>query len=164
MGKTIILNLTDIELKGNILDVGESYGVIYNMSKEIDDEISIDTIISEGEGVVTQERYDSCTVFFYLSSIWSMATRYSLLKDVSKYIRKGGSIYIWDVNKDVGEMVSNKIRVLLPSSKVKEFEFKNLNPISKSASDETKIMLEKNFRITETKEWEDVYFIKATRI
>lgn len=164
MGKTIILNLSDIELKGDVLDVGESYGVIYNMTKEISDEVSVDMIVSEGEEEVPIEKYDSCTVFFYLSSIWSMSTRYALLNDVAKYIKKGGNIYLWDVNKDVGEVISNKIRVLLPSNDIKEFEFRNLNPVSKSSSDETKIMLEKNYIIDETKEWEHIYFIKGTRI
>lgn len=164
MGKTIVLNLSDINLKGNILDVGESYGVIYNMSKEISDEISIDTLISEGEDLEIKEKYDCCTVFFYLSSVWSMATRYSLLDDVSKYIKKNGCIYIWDINKEVGEFINNNIRVFLPSEKVKDFEFRNLNPLSKSSIDETKIMLEKNFNIEETREWEEVYFIKASRI
>ena len=34
MGKTIILNLSGIKLTGDVLDVGESYGVIYNISKD----------------------------------------------------------------------------------------------------------------------------------
>ena len=34
MGKTIILNLSNVILEGDILDVGEIYGVIYNLSKE----------------------------------------------------------------------------------------------------------------------------------
>ena len=34
MGKTIVLNLSDVKLNGDILDVGESFGVIYNISKE----------------------------------------------------------------------------------------------------------------------------------
>ena len=44
MGKTILLNLSNINLKGDILDIGESYGVIYSLSKEILDELSIDVI------------------------------------------------------------------------------------------------------------------------
>lgn len=164
MGKTIILNLSDVEFKGDILDVGESFGVIYDMSKEIYNEVSIDKIVSEGEEKFINEKYDSCTVFFYLSSIWSMETRYALLNDVAKYIKKGGYIYLWDINKNVGEFINNNIKVLLPSKNIKEFQFKNLNPVSKSSSEETKIMLEKNFIISETKEWEEIYFIKGTRI
>ena len=36
MGKTIVINLEDINIEGDILDVGENnFGVIYNISKEI---------------------------------------------------------------------------------------------------------------------------------
>ena len=44
MGKTIILNLSGIKLNGDILDVGESYGVIYNISKDAIDEVCIDYV------------------------------------------------------------------------------------------------------------------------
>ena len=44
MGKTIILNLSDIKLTGDVLDVGESYGVIYNISKDAIDEVSLDLL------------------------------------------------------------------------------------------------------------------------
>ena len=44
MGKTIVLNLSDIKFTGNILDVGENFGVIYNLSKEIMNEISVDYV------------------------------------------------------------------------------------------------------------------------
>ena len=44
MGKTIILNLSGVKLSGDVLDVGESYGVIYNISKDAIDEVSIDLL------------------------------------------------------------------------------------------------------------------------
>ena len=37
MGKTIVLNLSHINIRGDVLDVGESFGVIYNIAKDIDD-------------------------------------------------------------------------------------------------------------------------------
>ena len=42
MGKRIILNLREVKLKGDILDVGESFGVIYNLSKDILGELAVD--------------------------------------------------------------------------------------------------------------------------
>ena len=42
--KTIILNLSGVKLSGDVLDVGESYGVIYNISKDAIDEVSIDLL------------------------------------------------------------------------------------------------------------------------
>lgn len=163
MGKTIILNLSDVKLNGDILDVGESFGVIYNLSKDVMDEVSVDYIGSETKHLLLGGEYDTCTIFFCLSNIWSNGTRQNLIKEVTKYLRFGGEICIWDINKDVGEVINNKIRALLPSGKFKEFEFKNLNPLSKSNIDDTKAMLEKYYEIEETKEWEDIHFIKGKK-
>ncbi|ATD56675.1 hypothetical protein BTM21_02495 [Clostridium chauvoei] len=164
MGKTIILNLSDVKLNGDILDIGESFGVIYNLSKDIMDEISVDYIGSETRHLLEGGEYDTCTIFFCLSNIWSNNTREKLINEVTKYLKIGGEICIWDINKEVGEVISNKIRAILPSGTFREFEFKNLNPLSKSNIDETKIILEKYYEIEETKMWEDIHFIKAKKI
>lgn len=164
MGKTIILNLSGIKLNGDILDVGESYGVIYNISKDAIDEVCVDLL----EGSIDENKidgeYDICTVFFYLSSIWRDSNRINLIKEVSKLVKAGGEIYIWDINKEIGEMSNNKVMSVLPSGKIKEFEFKNLNPLSKSNIDDTKKMLENIYSISEEKVWEDIFFIRGKKI
>ncbi|MEN8077702.1 hypothetical protein ABFP60_12135 [Clostridioides difficile] len=164
MGKTIILNLSDIKLKGDVLDVGESYGVIYNISKDAIDEISVDLLEGSINEKNTYGEYDTCTVFFYLSSLWRDYSRVNLIKEVSKLVKVGGEIYIWDINKEIGEVFNNKVMAVLPSGKSKEFEFKNLNPISKSNIDDTRKMLEDMYCIKEEKLWEDVFFIKGEKI
>ena len=152
MGKTIILNLSGIKLNGDILDVGESYGVIYNISKDAIDEVCVDLL----EGSIDENKidgeYDICTVFFYLSSIWRDSNRINLIKEVSKLVKAGG------------EISNNKVMSVLPSGKIKEFEFKNLNPLSKSNIDDTKKMLENIYSISEEKVWEDIFFIRGKKI
>lgn len=164
MGKTIILNLSDIKLKGDVLDVGESYGVIYNISKDALDEISVDLLEGSINEKNTHGEYDICTVFFYLSSLWRDYTKVNLIKEVSKLVKVGGSIYIWDINKEIGEVFSNKVMAVLPSGKTKDFEFKNLNPITRSNIDDTKRMLGDVYCIKEEKVWEDVFFIRGEKI
>lgn len=164
MGKTIILNLSDIKLRGDILDVGESYGVIYNISKETLDEVSVDLLQGEIDEKNNYGEYDTCTVFFYLSSIWRETSKMDLIKEVSKLVKVGGEIYIWDINKAVGEMCNNKVMAILPSGNIKDFEFKNLNPITKSNIDDTKNMLSDIYEIKEEKLWQDIYFIRGEKI
>lgn len=164
MGKTIILNLSNVKLSGNILDVGENFGIIYNLSKDIMDEISIDYVGSETKYLLQEEEYDTCTVFFHLSRMWSNNERQGLIDELSRYIKVGGELLVWDINKEIGKVTNNKIAALLPSGKIKEFDFKNLNPVTKSDIDETKIMLEKFYKIEETKLWEDIHFIKARKV
>ena len=63
MGKTIVLNLNHINIKGDVLDVGESFGVIYNIAKDIDDEVSVDYIEEENSELLKERSYDNCTIF-----------------------------------------------------------------------------------------------------
>lgn len=164
MGKRIVLNLSDIKFTGNILDVGENFGVIYNLSKEIMNEISVDYVSENKDGELKENEYDTCTMFFSLSKMWNSFSRSKLIEEVSKYIKIGGEIYIWDINKDVRDMINNKIIAVMPSGKFKEFEFKNLNPIIKSNMEENKKLLEKSYEIEETKLWEDIHFIRGRKI
>jgi len=164
MGKTIILNLSDVNLKGNILDVGESFGVIYNISKDIMNEISIDYVNGDDSHMLKEDDYDTCTMFFCLSNIWNFSSRLKLIQEVSKYIKSGGELFIWDINKEISDIINNKIIAVLPSGKYKEFEFKNMNPIIKSNIEENEKLLEKYYIIEETKLWEDIHFIRGKKI
>ncbi len=163
MGKTIVLNLSNVNFEGDVLDVGENYGIIYSISKDAVDELAIDIIESEEVNNSEKEKFDVCTMFFSLSTMWRDSTRFKLIKDISKYVKKGGAIYIWDINKEVGSIFNNKVVAMLPSKEVKEFQFKNLNPITRSSIDETMLMLSEDYTIAENKSWEDVYFIKANK-
>ena len=69
-----------------------------------------------------------------------------------------------DINKEMGDVSINKVMAVLPSGKIKEFEFKNLNPISTSNIDNTKKMLENMYSIKEEKLWEDIFFIRGEKI
>ncbi len=164
MGKTIILNLSGVKLLGDVLDVGESYGVIYNISKDTIDEVCVDLLEGSIDEKSIQGEYDVCTIFFYLSNLWRESARVQLINEVSKLIKVGGEIYIWDINKEMGEVSNNKVMAVLPSGKIKEFEFKNLNPISTSNIDNTKKVLENMYSIKEEKLWEDIFFIRGEKI
>lgn len=164
MMKTIIINMSNVNIKGDVLDVGESYGVIYNLYKDIEEEISIDYIDEKNVSELIESTYDTCTMFFSLSGIWRESRKIQLIKDISSLIKPGGDLYIWDINKEVGEIFNNIIRAILPSGAIKEFEFKNINPILRSNIDDTKRILSDNFSIIDEKLWENIYFIKGQKI
>lgn len=64
MGKTLVINLEDINLKGDILDVGqENFGIIYSISKEVEDELSLDYVFSNDKEGLEGSEYDACTLF-----------------------------------------------------------------------------------------------------
>jgi ubiquinone/menaquinone biosynthesis C-methylase UbiE len=165
MGKTLVIDFVDVILQGDILDVGDkNLGVIYNISKEAEDEVSLDYVSSDTKIELRDRKYDACTFFFDLNKIWTSLEKEKLIKEISSYLKEYGEIFIWDINKERGKVFNNKIKVILPKGKVKEFTFKNLNILLSSNIEEIKKILEKYFEIEETKEWEDVFFIKGKKI
>ncbi|NME82744.1 hypothetical protein [Clostridium sp. SM-530-WT-3G] len=165
MGKTLVINMEDVELKGDILDVGEkNLGVIYNLSKDIEDELSLDYIDNDSKIELKDRKYDACTFFFELNHFWTNIEREKVIRDVLEYLKDDGEILIWDINKERGKIFNNKIKVILPRDSIKEFTFKNINLLSSSNLEEIKKILEKYFKIEETKTWEDIFFIKGKKL
>lgn len=165
MGKTLVINLEDVAIQGDIIDVGEkNLGIIYNISKEAEDELSLDYVNSDTKIDLENRKYDACTFFFELNKIWTSMEKERLIKEISSYITDCGEIFIWDINKERGKVFNNKIKVILPKGKVKEFAFKNLNVLLSSNIEEIKKILEKYFKIEETRAWEDVFFIKGRKL
>lgn len=165
MGKTLVIDLENVILEGDILDVGEkNLGVIYSISKEAEEELSLDYVSRENKIELKDRKYDACTFFFELNKLWTSLEKEKLIKEVSSYLNEFGEIYIWDINKERGKVFNNKVKVILPNGKIKEFIFKNLNLLLSSNVEEIKKILEKYFEIEETKAWEDVYFIKGKKL
>ncbi|WP_455797674.1 hypothetical protein [Clostridium butyricum] len=165
MGKTIIINLEKVNISGDVLDVGEkNLGIIYNLTKEAQEEMSLDYVNSESKIQLKNREYDACTFFFELNKVWTSIEKEKIIKEVYKYIKLGGEILIWDINKERGKVINNKIKVILPKSNIKEFNFKNLNVITSSNIEETKKILEKYFNIEETKAWEDIFFLRGKKL
>ena len=65
MGKTIIINLEKVNINGDVLDVGEkNLGIIYNLTKEAQEEMSLDYVNNETKLELKNNTYDACTFFF----------------------------------------------------------------------------------------------------
>ncbi len=165
MRKTLVLNFEDIKIEGNVLDVAcESLGIINSISEEAQSEIALDYVGKEDNSMLQNSKYDACTFFFNLNSLWNINKREKLINEISNYLDKSGKIYVWDINKNIGELVDSKLKVLLPKGDIREYRIKNNNLFSSSSFEETKKILEKTFKIEETKVWEDIYFIKGIKI
>lgn len=162
MDKTIILNMQDIILEGNILDVGgENYGIVYNIKKYLDDEVAVDYVESS-KGIETLG-YDTCVLFFSLGKINTSKDRKKLLNDIYPLIKEDGDIFLWDMIKSKNQVYKNKIKVILPGNKIKDFILRDINFLKEWGEEDGKKILEKYFEIQETKVWEDIYYIKAKK-
>lgn len=162
MNKTIVLNMNDVNFEGNILDVGgENYGIIYNIKKFLDEEIAVD-YVDDSKAMGTFE-YDTCVLFFSLGKINTQKERENMLNEIYPLIKEDGEIFLWDMIKYKNQIYKNKLRVILPGDKIKEFTLRDINFLKEWGEEDGKKTLEKYFEIQETKVWEDVYYIKAKK-
>lgn len=164
MGKTIFINMNNVKIKGDILDLSsDNSGIIYNISKDVEEELSIDYVNSENRSVLEERKYDACTFVFNFNNILGGRKKAKVIKDVIKYLKDDGEIYIWDVNKEGGRFIDYKVNVALPNGNIKNVVLKNYNPLATCSFEEIRKILEKYSDIEETKVWEDIFFIKAVK-
>lgn len=163
MEKNLTIDMRNVRFKGNTLDVGnDNYGIIYNILKNIEDEISVDYYIEDLENEYTN-KYDNGVLFFSLSQLSNKAERDKVLKTIWKNLRFGGSLYIWDREKKQKEIVNDKIKVLMDKGKEKEFIFSNMSPFTEFTIYSTQKILEKYFEIQETRVCDKIIFVKAIK-
>ena len=164
MGKTLVVNMDYLQIEGDILDISEENGgVIYSISKDIQDEISVDYVDESNKKILIGREYDACTFLFNLNKLWSNRKRETLVKEITNYIKKDGKIFLWDINKEMGSKILNKIEIILPNGKVKGGLIKNNNPISSCSFEETIKIIQKYYIIEETKVWKEMFFIKGRK-
>jgi len=164
MGKTLVVNMDYLELEGDILDISEgNAGIIYSISKDIEEELSVDYVDESNKSILKGREYDACTFFFNLNKVWGNRKREGLVKEVTHYIKENGKIFLWDVNKERGNRVDNKVEIILPSGEVKGGLLRNNNPISCCSFEETIKIIEKYYIIEETKVWQEMFFIQGRK-
>lgn len=162
MTREVVLDMSNINFKGNTLDVGiNNYGIIYNILKQTKNEISVDYYI-ENFSDEYRNQYDNGVLFFSLSQLDKSETE-NVVKNIWSNVRFGGNIYIWDREKKRRETVNDKIKVLMPNENEKEIEFIDNSISSEFTINSSKKVLEKYFEIQETKVCDKIIFIKGIK-
>lgn len=137
----IIVDLRELELKGDILDMGsESKGVIYRTIKNrMPDDCCDETAVTVDASSHMKDydwvygtpsnlpfrdsTFDAVTVFFSLSSIGKKSVMNKTIREAARSLKKGGRIYIWDININrffFGH--KRKVKALLPHGETARLE------------------------------------------
>ena len=144
MVREVILDMSNINFKGNTLDVGiNNYGIIYNILKQTESEISVDYYVENFNGEY-RNQYDNGVLFFSLSQLHKNEVE-DVVKNIWSNVRFGGNLYIWDREKQKKETVNDKVKVLMTGNKEKEFEFIDNSISNEFTVDSSKKILEKYF-------------------
>ena len=130
MKKEAFINLEKEIFKGDLLDIGLSnHGIIYNIYKEYtDDSSTIEYIEGKEEKKRIEEGvYDTCALFLTLSDIKLTHSKNTLIKDIYKFLKEDGLLYIWDIDKGFMKFFNSKIKIVLPDKSTKEIYLRDLS-------------------------------------
>lgn len=165
MKNQIFINLEHEFFLGNVLDIGfENFGIIYNLYKQQNDEIAIEYIEGKRESsLIEKGAYDSCILFFSLRHFWLPAQLKKFLKEISEYLKDGGNIYLWDIDKGYKQTFQSTIKVALPDKTVKEIEIKDYNILKNCGKEKVLALLKEYFDILDVKASDRIYYIKAQK-
>lgn len=161
----IFINMQHEIFKGNVLDIGlDSYGIIYSIYKQYNDEAAIDYIDgAEEKSFIEKESYDSCVMFFSLNNLWSKFNKKNLIKDIYSFLKEDGEINIWDIDKGYIKTINTKIKVLLPENKTKEINITDFNVLKDCSLSSVKKLLNEYFEIIDLKCTDNIYYIKGRK-
>ncbi|AJD32619.1 class I SAM-dependent methyltransferase [Clostridium sporogenes] len=161
----IVINMENEIFRGNLLDVGtDNYGIIYNIYKQYNEDSNLEYINgAEEKENIKEGYYDNCILLFSFSNIFFKKNRMNLIRDIYRYLKEGGNVYIWDIDKKLKETFNGKIKILLPGEKVKNISIKDLNLLKDSSIDTTIKLLDPYFEIKDLKSSDGVYYIKGKK-
>jgi hypothetical protein len=151
---------------GHVIDVGfENHGIIYDLCKKTDDNLSIDYVEGKGEKKRIQENfYDSCVIFFSVKDIYTTLGKKKFFKDIFRYLKKDGYLYLWDIDKGYNRIFDRNIKIVLSDNKIKKMAIKDYKIFTDNSAVTIARILEEYFEIIDLKCSDNIYYIKAKKI
>jgi hypothetical protein len=163
--KEIFINMEKEVFVGNVLDIGyKNSGIIYNVYKHFNENTNVEYINGNNEKEnIKKGDYDSCILLFSFSCISNDKSKEALLNDIFSYLKEDGLLYIWDINKDIGQIFRGIIKILVPDRKVMQLKINNLNILKNSSFNNAQKLIKKRFKLLTSKTSDGIYFIKAVK-
>ncbi|WP_333859888.1 class I SAM-dependent methyltransferase [Clostridium sp.] len=165
MSKSIFINMENQIFRGNLLDVGlHNEGIIYNVYKEFNDNINVEYINGkEEEENIKEDYYDNCILLFSFNKLWLNFKKKNFIKDIYKYLKEEGLLYIWDVDKGYNKIFNGYVKILIPGGKIKKIKIRDFNILKNNSKENTVKILDKYFKVLDLKNSDGLYYIKAQK-
>lgn len=165
MKKEIFISLEKEVFRGNVLDIGlQNHGIVYNIFKQYNDDSNVEYLCGKEEKEqICVNFYDSCILFFSLSSLWSKKRRKEIISDINKYLNNDGILYLWDIDKAYGKIFNCRLKVGIPQSKIRQLELKEFNILKDVSKENVLKLIENYFDILDFKSSDGIYYIRAKK-
>ncbi len=161
MKKEVFISLEKEIFKGDLLDIGFSnHGIIYNIYKKYNDDSSIEYLEGKEEKLrIAEGQYDVCALFLTLSDIKFTHSKKKLIRDIYKFLKLDGLLYIWDIDKGFVKTFNSTIKIVLPDKSTKKISLKDVNIFKNSSKENTIKILQPYFDILTLKNSDNIYYM-----
>lgn len=161
MKKEVFISLEKEIFKGNLLDIGFSnHGIIYNIYKQYNDDSSIEYLEGKEEKIrIEGGQYDVCAMFLALSDMKFTLSKKKLIKDIYKFLKDDGLLYIWDIDKGFVKAFNSTIKVVLPDKSTKQVFLRDFNIFKNSSKENTMKIIQPYFEILTLKNSDNIYYM-----
>jgi ribosomal protein S8 len=160
----IVIDLETELLEGNVLDVGvDNKGIVYQMCKSSEDELSVDYIEKDKDEKYKNEGFYDTAVLFFTINKFNFIHKKKLLGEIYEYLKEEGEIKIWDVDKNNRTPARVNLKVLLPGKKEKKLRIRDFNIVKDSSKESIIKLLAVKFDIIEMRTTNNIYYIKGRK-
>lgn len=172
MKKSAVINLKDLDIKGNIIDVAAKGNTIVSeiaTTVLLEDEKTPDKdfIPWNKRHIPCEEKiYDYAIAFFSLSTIGNKFKLVKILRELKRVLKKEGKIFIWDAyGTGIWPSVTYNLKVLVSEGDIRRVKFRvKFNPFRVTFNGVMRILKKNGFSIQNSRVMDNIYYIEAVNI
>lgn len=170
MKKSLVIDLRDLKIKGDVLDISQPGNTIISqfISTQLSEEEPIEKdfiSFKAGKGCGDKEKYDTAIAFFSLNVISTRRRLKNLLEDVGNALKDGGKLKIWDYHREGrGIFINLRVKALMAKAPAGSFGLRVYNGPLKPGFYQIIGILEKiGFNILTSRISGNTYYIEAVK-
>ncbi|MDF2674308.1 MAG: hypothetical protein K0R09_2576 [Clostridiales bacterium] len=169
MRKSAVINMKDLNIKGNVIDVAVKGNTIVSEIASIalmkTENIGNKDFISWNKKFIPceEEFYDYAIAFFSLNTIGSKFRLVKILRELKRVLKKEGKVIIWDAyGLGAKPSITYDLKVLISEGDIRKVKYKIVfNPFRTNFESVMKALQRNGFIIQSSSIKDNVYYIEA---
>lgn len=169
MKKRAVINLKELNIKGNIIDIAAKGNTIVSeiaatVLTEENNILDKDFISWNKKYIQCEEMvYDYAIAFFSLNTIGNRFKLIKILKELKRVLKMNGRILIWDAyGTGIKPSVNYELKVLISEGDIKRIKCRvKFNPCRVTFNGLLKLLKRNGFKVQNSRIMDNIYYIEA---
>lgn len=169
MKRSAVINLKNLNIKGNIIDIAaKGNTIVSEIATTIlmeDEKTSEKDFIAWNKSSIPSEEkiYDYAIAFFSLNTIGNKFKLVKIIKELKRVLKKDGRILIWDAyGLGIRPFVNYELKVLISEGDIRRMNCRiNCNPLRAGFNGIIKALKRNGFAIQNSSIMGNIYHIEA---